>query len=114
MLTSTQPTENVTWLLTGQFDEDEPIRHIRVDVSPFVIGRQGEASLSVPSPTVSRRHAELHFAGDVLHLIDTGSTNGTYVNGIRVQGGCVVNHGDLLQFGHVVFRITKQQQERVQ
>ena len=102
MTTTVIPIERVTWLLTGQFAEDEPVRHIRVDESPFVVGRQQDASLSIPSPTVSRRHAELHFAGDKLYLVDLGSTNGTFVNGIRIQGECDVNHGDLLQFGQVV------------
>jgi EAL domain-containing protein (putative c-di-GMP-specific phosphodiesterase class I) len=107
-------TDRVVWLLTGQFAEDEPVRHVRVDVVPFTIGRQGESSLSIPSPTVSRRHAELHFAGEQLRLVDLGSTNGTFVNGIRIQGTCQVNHGDLLQFGNVVFRVNRQKKESVQ
>jgi EAL domain-containing protein (putative c-di-GMP-specific phosphodiesterase class I) len=107
-------TERVIWLLTGQFADDEPVRHVRVDVAPFTIGRQGEASLSIPSPTVSRRHAEIHFDDDRLKLVDLGSTNGTFVNGIRIQGACQINHGDLLQFGSVVFRVTKQKKESVQ
>ena len=114
MSTNVLSPERVSWLLTGQFADDEPIRHIRIDESPFAIGRQDDAALSIPSPTVSRRHAELHFDGNALNLIDVGSTNGTFVNGIRVQVPCRVNHGDLLQFGHVVFRITKQQKESVQ
>jgi len=114
MSTNVISPERVTWLLTGQFADDEPIRHVRVDVCPFTIGRQGESALSIPSPTVSRRHAELRFDGDALNLLDLGSTNGTFVNGMRVQSACRVNHGDLLQFGHVVFRVTKQQKESVQ
>lgn len=114
MPTEVAQAERVSWLMSGQFAEDEPVRQIRIDVTPFTVGRQGEASLSIPSPTVSRRHAELHFAGDLLHLVDLGSTNGTYVNGIRFQGSCSVNHGDLLQFGHVFFRVTKQKKESVQ
>jgi EAL domain-containing protein (putative c-di-GMP-specific phosphodiesterase class I) len=36
------------------------------------------------------------------------STNGTFVNGIRVQGECEVSDGDLVQFAEMVFRISRQ------
>ena len=111
MSSSVTSKERVVWLLSGQLSDDAPVRHIRIDKFPFVVGRQAEASLSIPSPTVSRRHAELGTANDQLILQDLGSTNGTSVNGIRLQGSCTVNNGDLLQFGQVVFRVTKQQQE---
>jgi len=114
MSTDVLTTERVSWLLSGQFAEDEPVRHVRVDASPFTVGRQPNSSLSIPSPTVSRRHAELHHINATMNLVDLGSTNGTFVNGIKIQGGCPVNHGDLLQFGHVVFRVTQQKKESVQ
>ena len=41
-------------------------------------------------------------------LRDLGSTNGTFVNGTRIQQPCTVQHGDLLQFGQVVFRVVQQ------
>jgi EAL domain-containing protein (putative c-di-GMP-specific phosphodiesterase class I) len=107
-------TERVAWQLIGQCAEDEPVRHVRVDVSPFCIGRQREASLSVPSSTVSRRHAELQFVDGQFQLVDLGSTNGTFVNGIRIQGACPIKHGDLLQFGSVVFRLMKHECQSVQ
>jgi EAL domain-containing protein (putative c-di-GMP-specific phosphodiesterase class I) len=37
-----------------------------------------------------------------------GSTNGTYVNGTRINQPCTVHHGDLLQFGQMVFRVAQQ------
>lgn len=103
----------VTWLLSGQLADDQPVRHIRVDALPFLIGRQADASLSIPSPTVSRKHAELTFCDEVLYLRDLGSTNGTFVNGTRVSQSCPINHGDLLQFGQIVFRITQQSLENI-
>jgi EAL domain-containing protein (putative c-di-GMP-specific phosphodiesterase class I) len=108
MLTSTRTTKRVTWLLSGQLADDEPVRSIRVDVSRFVIGRKHDVSLSIPSPTVSREHAELTVFDDGLLLRDLGSTNGTYVNGTRIYQPCTLHHGDLLQFGHMVFRVLQQ------
>jgi EAL domain-containing protein (putative c-di-GMP-specific phosphodiesterase class I) len=44
-------------------------------------------------------------------LRDLGSTNGTYVNGVRLEQPCTVGHGDLLQFGQAVFRVVQQNTE---
>jgi EAL domain-containing protein (putative c-di-GMP-specific phosphodiesterase class I) len=113
MATGLLQRERVKWLLSGQLADDQPVRHISVSTVPFVIGRQADASLSIPSPTVSRKHAELTLCDGVLYLRDLGSTNGTFVNGTRVQQSCPINHGDLLQFGQIVFRVTQQQAESI-
>ena len=108
MLTSTLPTKRATWLLSGQLAEDQPMRHVRVGASRFTVGRKPDASLCIPSPTVSREHAELTVVERALLLRDMGSTNGTFVNGVRIQQPCTVHHGDLLQFGQIVFRVVQQ------
>jgi EAL domain-containing protein (putative c-di-GMP-specific phosphodiesterase class I) len=113
MTTEVLQNKQVKWLLSGQLADDQPVRHIRVDTLPFLIGRQTDASLSIPSPTVSRKHAELTYYDDTLYLRDLGSTNGTFVNGTRVNQSCPINHGDLLQFGQIVFRVTQQSLENM-
>jgi EAL domain-containing protein (putative c-di-GMP-specific phosphodiesterase class I) len=113
MATSVIARERVAWILSGQLSDDQPVRHVPIDSFPFIVGRQAEASLSIPSPTVSRRHAELEVVNQQLILRDLGSMNGTSVNGIRLKESCNVNNGDLLQFGQVVFRVTKQQRESI-
>jgi EAL domain-containing protein (putative c-di-GMP-specific phosphodiesterase class I) len=113
MTSLTATNERVSWILSGQLSDDQPVRHVPVDSFPFVIGREAEASLSIPSATVSRRHAELDVVDQQLVLRDLCSTNGTSVNGIRIEQPCCVNHGDLLQFGQVVFRVKKQKRESI-
>jgi len=108
MLTDTLQKKRVAWFLRGQLAEDQPVRHVRVDSAGFLIGRKPEASLCIPSPTVSREHAELTVVNGELSLRDLDSTNGTYVNGIRIQQPCTVRHTDLLQFGQAVFRAIQQ------
>src|SRR4029079_10773775 len=76
--------------------------------SEFGVGRKPEASLCIPSPTVSREHAELTVVDRGLLLRDLGSTNGTSVNGVRITEPCTVRHGDLIQFGQIVFRAVQQ------
>jgi EAL domain-containing protein (putative c-di-GMP-specific phosphodiesterase class I) len=111
MISNTLPTKRVTWLLAGQLAEDQPMRHVRVDTSRFIVGRKPGASLCIPSPTVSREHAELTVVDRGLLLRDLGSTNGTFVNGTKVQQPYTVHHGDLLQFGEIIFRVVQQTTE---
>jgi EAL domain-containing protein (putative c-di-GMP-specific phosphodiesterase class I) len=108
MLSNTLAPNRITWLLSGQLADDQAVRHVRVGASRFTVGRKPDASLSIPSQTVSREHAELTVIDRGMLLRDLGSTNGTFVNGVRIQQPCTVHHGDLLQFGQVVFRVVQQ------
>jgi EAL domain-containing protein (putative c-di-GMP-specific phosphodiesterase class I) len=110
-MTSTLQVNRTAWHLCGQLADDQPVRRFRVDASRFIIGRKPEASLCIPSATVSREHAELTIVERGLLLRDLGSTNGSYVNGVRLTEPCTVGHGDLLQFGQVVFRVIQQNTE---
>jgi EAL domain-containing protein (putative c-di-GMP-specific phosphodiesterase class I) len=108
MLSNTLTAQRVTWLLSGQLADDQPVRNVRVGASRFTVGRKPEASLCIPSPTVSREHAELAVVESGMLLRDLGSTNGTSVNGVRIQQPCTIHHGDLIQFGQIVFRVVQQ------
>lgn len=48
---------------------------------------------------VSSRHAELSTANGQWMLRDTGSTNGTFVNGTRLAGEVILADGDVISFG---------------
>jgi S1-C subfamily serine protease len=50
-------------------------------------------------PDVSSNHAEIRIAGNTATLRDLGSTNGTFVNGQRVQGERGLGNGDVISFG---------------
>jgi hypothetical protein len=55
-----------------------------------IIGRQPPADIVVPAPQVSARHAEIVVAGNGYYrLTDLGSSNGTFVNGARIQSAMV-------------------------
>ena len=51
----------------------------------LVVGRGAEADVQLTDTGVSRRHAELRVADGAVEVHDLGSTNGTFVNGRRVQ-----------------------------
>ncbi|MBV6458825.1 MAG: hypothetical protein HONBIEJF_01963 [Fimbriimonadaceae bacterium] len=69
------------------------------------IGREGAAELALATEsTVSRRHAEISRTGDAVTVTDLGSTNGTFVNGQRLNGAQELRAGDTVQFGAIQFR----------
>ena len=63
------------------------------------IGRCEESQIRILDPVVSRRHARIHVYEGCLILFDLDSTNGTYVNGKRVNGGSMLFGGDKISIG---------------
>src|SRR5688572_6848448 len=74
------------------------------DGVPLIVGRAPTCDLPVFHPTISRRHAELMSDGTGLSLRDLGSSNGTYLNGAKIEKGRA-SIDDLLAFGKVGFRL---------
>lgn len=101
-------TASATWFLSGQVEEGTATRDVPIDASPFQVGRKCGVPLRIPSPTVSNIHAEFVQQEGRLILRDLGSTNGTYVNGVRILVDTQVDEGDLIQFSNIVFRLIRQ------
>ncbi len=66
------------------------------------VGRSKENDIFVVDPSVSRNHAVLDVRGGKLVVRDAGSTNGTFVNGERVQLR-TLQDGDVVAFGKAQF-----------
>ena len=62
------------------------------------VGRHSAADILLDDVTVSRRHVEVERSGDRYRVKDTGSLNGTYLNGDRIESGWL-DDGDVLQVG---------------
>ncbi|MEX2179885.1 MAG: adenylate/guanylate cyclase domain-containing protein [Gemmatimonadaceae bacterium] len=69
-----------------------------------VVGRAPTSDIPVFDPTISRRHAELTTDDKELYVKDLGSSNGTFLNGSRVES-CSVHVGDTITFGKVPFKL---------
>ena len=64
------------------------------------IGALPDNDIVVPSPAVSRYHAQIHCRGRNVEIKDVGSSNGTYVNGAHVRT-CPLEPGDRVRIGDV-------------
>jgi pSer/pThr/pTyr-binding forkhead associated (FHA) protein len=63
-----------------------------------VLGRSPDVEIPLDDPGVSRRHAEIRLAEGIPRIVDLGSTNGTFVDGERVQSG-VLRDGSVITMG---------------
>jgi len=78
-----------------------------VDVTgPTIVGREASAGIRLDGDDyVSARHARLEPRLDGIWLEDLGSTNGTLVNGARVDGARRLQVGDVVRIGSTELRL---------
>lgn len=62
------------------------------------IGRSGDNQVKLATSAVSRKHANIVVSGNACFLIDLGSGNGTFLNGVKVQPNerTILKHGDTI------------------
>jgi len=63
------------------------------------IGRRTDNEIVLDDPSVSRRHAEIFQKEGTFYIIDTGSTNGTLVNGLRIVEPVALTPADSIEIG---------------
>lgn len=80
----------------------EPVS-LTFDGARVVIGRGSGSDVRLPDPSVSTRHATIRVTGNDYAIVDEGSTNGTWVGGVKLhpQSPRVVKPGDLVRVGRV-------------
>jgi pSer/pThr/pTyr-binding forkhead associated (FHA) protein len=83
--------------------DGKPVREIPVAMGEFLIGRGADCELRLVVPDVSRHHCLIRLTGNEATVEDSGSANGTYVNGQRVRSQTALHSGDLLQVGECPF-----------
>jgi len=76
----------------------QPLREVVLDRPAFTVGRKPDNDIILPPKYVSGYHGRLERRGTAWHYIDLGSTNGTFVNGRKVQSA-VLHDGDILRIG---------------
>lgn len=87
--------------------------NIEIPYLPFVIGKHAElADFCLPRPTVSRLHLRIDKREGVYIVTDLNSTNGTVVEGYKLQANETVSirDGDIISIAEVKYRFAEMQQ----
>lgn len=77
--------------MSGTYDQlivrldDAIVQCYELDMPVVTIGRSADNALPLPHPTVSRHHAEIRLEAKAPVIVDLGSANGIFVNGVRMD-----------------------------
>lgn len=75
------------------------------DGRPFLkIGRAADNEVRLDGLQISNYHARLHKSGETVFIEDVGSTNGVYVNGVRITGRRPITAQDIILVGPFVIQ----------
>lgn len=96
----------VLWFLEGLSETDGTLRRIPILAFPFHIGRREGLGLTLSATEISGQHAEIVQENATLFLRDRGSTNGTFVNGLKVEDQVELSEGDTIHFARLEYRLS--------
>jgi pSer/pThr/pTyr-binding forkhead associated (FHA) protein len=91
------------WILEST-DPEHPMVFRLLPGALKTMGRAARADFVVDAALVSRLHCRFTFADDRLDVEDLGSTNGTWVNGKKVEKA-PLTPGDTIQIGRLEFAV---------
>jgi hypothetical protein len=89
--------------------EESPVldegEEFEIDSTPLTVGRGGQNDVAIDGDEfASSRHVRFEPRRDGVWVQDLGSTNGTYVNGIRIDGARRLVPGDVVRVGETDLR----------
>ncbi|MFH1017111.1 MAG: FHA domain-containing protein [Pseudomonadota bacterium] len=83
------------------FEGENFLRSHQISPGTWMAGRDPSADIRLEGSTVSRRHFQFEYHGENrLYVQDLGSSNGTFLNGRRVNRSAI-GHGDVIQIGEI-------------
>ncbi len=79
---------------------------IRPSADVMTLGRGSAADVAIPGDRqISRVHVEVCFGRSGVTVRDLGSSNGSFLNGVRLQGRAHLSPSDVLRLGSTLVRV---------
>lgn len=94
-----------------EYITDDEVQALSLNKDTITAGKLKVNDLQLNDRTVSRSHCKFIKANDTYKLVDCGSTNGTYVNGYRVNEK-VLRTGDNIAIGRTILKFLAVQDEQ--
>ncbi len=85
-------------------ENNVPVNSISLTAGTVSIGRANDNDIRIKDTTVSSHHAKIVTFYNASYIEDLGSTNGTFVNGKRVQK-YTLNAGDIISLGALSLKV---------
>src|ERR1043165_6317192 len=79
-------------------------RTYELKVDKTTVGRVSDNAFEIPEASVSSHHAEILLRGNDVVVKDLGSTNGTFINGEKMEEA-PLKPGQILRFGMIEMRL---------
>ncbi len=98
--------EQVLWFLEGLSETDGTLRRIPILAFPFRVGRLDGCGLTLSATEISGSHAEIFLRDGRVFVEDLGSTNGTFLNGTKVEEVTEISEGDTIHFARLEYRLS--------
>lgn len=96
------------WVLKTPEGEDPDLTFRLLPGNIKTVGRATRADFIVDANLVSRVHCRLTAGAEEIEVVDLDSTNGTFVNGQRVDSRATARAGDRIGVGRVELTVDRQ------
>jgi FHA domain len=104
IVTARPPVHSGRLVVVKSAELDEGL-DFELDSAQLTVGRGGQNDVALPSDDyASARHARFEPRQDGVWVQDLGSTNGTYLNGARLERPRRLAHGDVVRVGETDLR----------
>ena len=104
---ATSPEKRAKGRLVVVADGDGKGRVFEIDAAAVTVGRGHANDIPLEDEFASTQHARLEARKDGVWVEDVGSTNGTVVNGTRIDGPRKLAPGDVIRIGDTDFRFER-------
>lgn len=79
---------------------------LKINKKDVIIGRSKECTITIPARGISKQHCRIWEEDGRLFIEDLGSTNGTELNGIKLEQKMSLRNSDHIQLPHFEFELT--------